>query len=90
MTTWDEAKNRANIAKHGVSFDLAERFDLDGAMIEEDRDIDHEQRFSRDRVRRREALLPRFHTGRARLSACDQHAPRDAEGKKEVCRGKMS
>ena len=45
MTTWDEAKSRANIAKHGVSFDLAQQFDLDGAMIEEDRDIDHEQRF---------------------------------------------
>jgi uncharacterized protein len=45
MTTWDNAKSRANLAKHGVSLDLAQRFDLGGAMIEEDRDIDHEQRF---------------------------------------------
>ena len=45
MTTWDESKRRSNLAKHGVPFELAARFDLDNALIEEDRDVDHEQRF---------------------------------------------
>ena len=36
MTTWDEAKRRSNLAKHGVDFrDLAE-FDWDNAVLEED------------------------------------------------------
>lgn len=33
---WDEAKRRANLAKHGVDFSLARRIDLDAADIEVD------------------------------------------------------
>jgi uncharacterized protein len=36
MTTWDEAKRRANIAKHGVDLAIAERFDFVTAVITED------------------------------------------------------
>ena len=36
MTTWDEAKRRRNLAKHGVDLAIAERFDFDTAVIEED------------------------------------------------------
>ena len=32
MFEWDEAKNRANIAKHGVSFELA-RLIFDGRVV---------------------------------------------------------
>ena len=32
MFEWDEAKNRANIAKHGVSFDVARRI-FDGPVL---------------------------------------------------------
>jgi uncharacterized DUF497 family protein len=45
MITWDEAKRRTNLAKHGMDLADAERFDFDGAMIEEDRDAKGEQRF---------------------------------------------
>lgn len=45
MTTWDEAKRRSNLAKHGVDLALAEHFDFETAEIEEDRDVRHEQRF---------------------------------------------
>lgn len=45
MTSWDASKNRRNIAKHGVDLALADGFDFETAIIEEDRDIDHEQRF---------------------------------------------
>jgi hypothetical protein len=37
MTTWDEAKRRRNIAKHGVDLALAERFEFETALFEEDR-----------------------------------------------------
>ena len=37
MTTWDESRRRYNLAKHGVDLALAERFDFDSAVIEEDR-----------------------------------------------------
>jgi uncharacterized DUF497 family protein len=36
MTTWDEAKRRRNLAKHGVDFAIAERFDFETAVIRED------------------------------------------------------
>ena len=36
MTTWDEAKRRSNLAKHGVDFAIAERFDFHTAWIRED------------------------------------------------------
>ena len=36
MTTWDETKRRSNLAKHGVDFAVAERFDFVTAIIEED------------------------------------------------------
>jgi uncharacterized DUF497 family protein len=36
VTTWDEAKRRSNLAKHGVDFAIAERFDFVAAIIEED------------------------------------------------------
>ena len=32
MTEWDDAKNRQNIEKHGVSFDLAQRI-FDGPVL---------------------------------------------------------
>ena len=32
MFEWDEAKNRANIAKHGVDFDVAKRI-FDGEVL---------------------------------------------------------
>ncbi|WP_210207902.1 BrnT family toxin [Bosea caraganae] len=37
MTTFDPAKNRSNLAKHGISFATVEEFDWDTALIEEDR-----------------------------------------------------
>jgi uncharacterized DUF497 family protein len=37
MTTWDEAKRRRNIAKHGVDLALAECFEFESAIIREDR-----------------------------------------------------
>ena len=36
MTTWDEAKRRSNLAKHGVDLALAERFNWEYAIFEED------------------------------------------------------
>ncbi|WLE96580.1 MAG: BrnT family toxin [Candidatus Electrothrix communis] len=33
---YDPNKNRRNITKHGISFDLAERFEWDTALIWED------------------------------------------------------
>ncbi len=45
MTTWDEAKRRSNLAKHGVDLADSERFEFDTARIEEDRDVRCEQRF---------------------------------------------
>jgi uncharacterized DUF497 family protein len=45
MITWDEAKRRRNIAKHGLDLADAARFDWEHAVYEEDRDIRHEQRF---------------------------------------------
>ena len=36
MTTWDEAKRRSNLAKHGGDFAIAERFDFHTAWIRED------------------------------------------------------
>jgi uncharacterized DUF497 family protein len=45
MVTWDEAKRRRNIAKHGIDLADAEGFDFDHAIFEEDRDSRGEQRF---------------------------------------------
>ena len=36
MTTWDEAKRRRNLQKHGVDLAIAERFDFATAVIQED------------------------------------------------------
>jgi uncharacterized protein len=36
VTTWDEAKRRRNLAKHGVDFRIAERFNFGTAVIRED------------------------------------------------------
>ena len=36
MTTWDGAKRRSNLAKHGVDLAIAERFDFVTAIIIED------------------------------------------------------
>ena len=36
---WDEAKARANLRKHGVSFDEAARFEFDTALIGIDDDL---------------------------------------------------
>ncbi len=36
MTTWDEAKPRCNLAKHGVDLAIAERFDSHTAILCED------------------------------------------------------
>lgn len=36
MITWDEAKRRSNLAKHGVDLALAEQFDWESAIFEED------------------------------------------------------
>jgi uncharacterized DUF497 family protein len=33
---FDAAKNKANIAKHGIDMALAERFELEGAVIKDD------------------------------------------------------
>ena len=44
---WDAAKNRANLAKHGIAFDLAQRAFLDPSRVIAE-DIDHsssEQRY---------------------------------------------
>jgi uncharacterized DUF497 family protein len=42
---WDSEKAAANLAKHGVSFDLAEGFEFGTAYEYEDRDAEGEQRF---------------------------------------------
>lgn len=45
MVTWDEAKRRSNLAKHGVDLADADRFEFNFALVEEDRDVRGEQRF---------------------------------------------
>lgn len=46
MLTWDENKAAANLAKHGVAFELARRFDWDTAVIVQDNRGDYgETRF---------------------------------------------
>ncbi|MER9656919.1 BrnA antitoxin family protein [Mesorhizobium sp. M0152] len=40
---WDDEKARRNKAKHGVSFELAEIFDFDNAMIFEDATEDYDE-----------------------------------------------
>ena len=42
---WDEAKSRANLAKHAVSFDAIELFDWDNAVTRSS-DRDGELRFT--------------------------------------------
>jgi uncharacterized DUF497 family protein len=43
---WDENKNRANRAKHGIDFDFAiMAFDDPFALAAQDRDVDGEQRY---------------------------------------------
>ncbi|TIX71129.1 MAG: BrnT family toxin [Mesorhizobium sp.] len=41
---WDSEKAKANLAKHGVPFELAERFEFDTAYEYEDRDAFGEMR----------------------------------------------
>ena len=36
MIAWDETKRRANMAKHGIDFAIAEGFDWQGAFVIED------------------------------------------------------
>jgi uncharacterized DUF497 family protein len=45
MVSWDAAKRRANLAKHGMDFGDAVRFDFETAIVDEDRDARGEQRF---------------------------------------------
>ena len=45
MVTWDDAKRRQNLAKHGIDLADAARFDFETAVIGDDRDARHEQRF---------------------------------------------
>ncbi|WP_108462563.1 BrnT family toxin [Devosia naphthalenivorans] len=43
---WDEAKNASNLAKHGVSFELAHEFDWYGAIVVRDDRMDYgEERY---------------------------------------------
>jgi uncharacterized protein len=43
---WDEKKNRANRAKHGITFTVAARVFLDpNAVARQDREVDGEQRW---------------------------------------------
>jgi len=48
MTEWDEVKNQRNIAKHGVSFELAQRI-FDGPVltwIDDRRDYEEQREIS--------------------------------------------
>jgi uncharacterized DUF497 family protein len=45
MVSWDEAKRRANLAKHGLDLADTVRFDFETAIVDEDRDAQSEQRF---------------------------------------------
>jgi uncharacterized DUF497 family protein len=45
MRTWDEAKRRSNIAKHGVDLADADAFEFETALVQEDQDAEGEQRF---------------------------------------------
>lgn len=45
MTTWDQAKRRSNLAKHGIDLADADNFEFETALVEEDRDAEGEQRF---------------------------------------------
>lgn len=38
---WDDEKNTANLLKHGVGFELIERFDWDMAYFKPDRRFDY-------------------------------------------------
>ena len=44
MTTWDPAKRRANIRKHGVDLAMAEHFEMEAALVEEDRTENYGER----------------------------------------------
>ncbi len=45
MFEWDQQKNKANIAKHGIAFDAIDEFDFDNAIEFEDGRFDYgEQR----------------------------------------------
>ena len=41
MWDWDDAKRRANLARHGVDFVVVEHFDWERAMIEPDLRYDY-------------------------------------------------
>jgi uncharacterized DUF497 family protein len=44
--TWDEVKNRSNIAKHGIDFETARRVFNDPQLLtEQDREVDDEPRW---------------------------------------------
>jgi uncharacterized DUF497 family protein len=44
--TWDENKNRANLQKHGISFETAAQvFDDPNAIMRLDASVDHEARW---------------------------------------------
>jgi uncharacterized protein len=38
---WDEQKNQANVAAHGINFSQAERFEWETAMVEIDERFDY-------------------------------------------------
>lgn len=47
MLVWDDAKEKANIAKHGLSFSLAYDFDFDtAAEFDRSREDDGESRYA--------------------------------------------
>ncbi|OAM75883.1 BrnT family toxin [Devosia elaeis] len=46
MYEWDEAKDASNRAKHGIGFAMAEAFEWDNAVFQQDTRFDHgEERF---------------------------------------------
>lgn len=43
MYEWDDAKDAINRAKHGIGFAMAEAFDWEGAMFQQDTRFDYEE-----------------------------------------------
>ena len=76
-SNWDEAKARANLAKHGVPFDYASHMFLDAGMVEFDASREGDAEVGR--ADRRQAVCGRFHRSRRRLPH-HFRAPREHEG----------
>jgi uncharacterized protein len=65
---WDEAKNRSNSRKHGISFEVAvEVFDDPMALSVQDREIDDEERWQTIGLVRNLRLVVVAHTSRDRF-----------------------